>query len=97
MGRDGDFKSRCRDLDRDFILSVCKAYHFSDIDSDRRQMTDNTTFRHRCRGNTAMISTLCHCSNPSTPRRNGSCKLERLNHDLWVVIVIQITKFRVVI
>ena len=97
MGGDGDFKSRCRDLDRDFILSVCKAYHFSDIDSDTRQVTDNTTFRHRCRGNTAMISTLCHCSNPSTPRRNGSCKLERLNHDLWVVIVIQITKFRVVI
>ena len=28
MGGDGDFKSPCGDLDGDFILSVCKAYHF---------------------------------------------------------------------
>ena len=31
MGGDGDFKSPCGDLDGDFILSVCKAYQFSDI------------------------------------------------------------------
>ena len=97
MGGDGDFKSPCGDLEGDFILSVCKAYHFSYIDSDRHHVTDNTTFRHRFRGNTVMISTLRHCSNPSTPRRNGSCELERLNHLLWVVKVIQITLFRVVI
>ena len=77
MGGDGDFKSPCGDLEGDFILRVCKAYHFSDIDSDRHHVNDNTTFRHRFRGNTVMISTLRHCSNPSTLRRNGSCELER--------------------
>ena len=44
-----------------------------------------------------MIRTLRHCSNPSTSRRNGSRELERLNHLPWVVMVIQITLFRVVI
>ena len=97
MSRDADADHEIDDSDHDAILSVCKAYHFSDIDSDRHHVTDNTTFRHRFRGNTVMISTLRHCSNPSTPRRNGSCELERLNHLLWVVKVIQITLFRVVI
>ena len=43
----GDFKSPCGDVEGDFILRVCKAYHFSDIDSDRHHVNDNTTFRHR--------------------------------------------------
>ena len=38
MGGDGDFKSPCGDLEGDFILRVCKAYHFSDIDSDRHHV-----------------------------------------------------------
>ena len=40
---------------------------------------------------------MCHCSNPSTPLEECRCLLERLNHDVTVVLVIQITKFRVAI
>ena len=39
-------------------------------------VNDNKTFRHRFRGNIAMISKLCHCSNPSTPLEESRCKLE---------------------
>ena len=48
MGGDGDFKSPCRDLDGDFILSVCKAYHFSDIDSDRHHVLGLLRAKYDC-------------------------------------------------
>ena len=46
-----------------------------------------------------MISKLCHCSNPSTPSKSVAASLKfppRSHHDLWVVMLTRITKFRVV-
>ena len=38
MGGDGDSNPPCGDLEGDSILSVCKAYHVSDIDIDRHHV-----------------------------------------------------------